>query len=90
MNSTRLQSLDVVDGEVADEDVSDALIAAGWIRTGVGEMAILIAVVVGGAVGSGGGGASTVTAATWAIGELMLHAPNNKLRQSTVGQGMVV
>ena len=61
MNSARLQRLEVVDGGDTGEGVTDAMITAGWIRTGVGEMAIMVGVAVAGVVGSGEGGTITVT-----------------------------
>jgi len=62
MNSARLQRLEVVDGEDAGEGVTDDMVTAGWIRTGVGEMAILVGVAVAGVVGSEEGTTITVTA----------------------------
>ena len=82
MNSARLQGLEVVYGEDADEGVTDAMVTAGWIRTGVGEMAIMVGVAVAGVFGSGEGGTITVTAGVGGSGERMSQAPNSKLRQS--------
>ena len=82
MNSARLQGLEVVDGEDAGEGVTDAMVTAGWIRTGVGEMAILVGVGAACVVGKGVGGTITVTAGVWSGGERMAQAPSSKLRQN--------
>lgn len=90
MNSARLQRLEVVDGEGAVAGVSDVLMAAGWIRTGVGEMAIMVGVAAAGVIGSGDGGTTTVTGSAWGAEEMALQAPNKKLRQSMAGQSLLV
>ena len=90
MNSARLQGLEVVYGEDADEGVTDAMVTAGWIRTGVGEMAILVGVGAARVVGSVDGGTIIVTVGTWGSGEMTLQATNKKLSQSIAGQGMIL
>ena len=71
-----------MDGEDAGEGVTDDMVTAGWIRTGVGEMAILVGVGAACVVGKGVGGTITVTVGVGGCGDRMSQAPRSKMRQS--------